>query len=109
MWYEDGQKQREESYKNDERHGKWIYWFDNGRLEKEEKYSNGVQTDGKHYDYFWNFYYESFYISKDTDTCLKIRDFFSKLLILHLPKTKSELDIFAEIYIILDKNLIVEK
>ena len=26
---------------------------------------------GKHYDYFWNFYYESFYISKDTDTCLK--------------------------------------
>ena len=54
VWYENGQKQREESYKNDERHGKWIYWFDNGRLEKEEKYSNGVQTDGKHYDYFDN-------------------------------------------------------
>ena len=54
FWYENGQKQREESYKNDERHGKWIYWFDNGRLEKEEKYSDGVQTDGKHYDYFDN-------------------------------------------------------
>ena len=54
MWYENGQKQREESYKNDERHGKWIYWFDNGRLEKEEKYSNGVQTDGMHYVYFDN-------------------------------------------------------
>ncbi len=37
-----------------DKHGKWIYWFDNGRLEKEEKFSNGVQTDGKHYDYFDN-------------------------------------------------------
>ena len=43
----------EEFYKNDEKHGKFKYWFDNGRLE-EEKFSNGVQTDGKHYDYFDN-------------------------------------------------------
>ena len=54
VWYENGQKQRDESYKNNKNHGKWIYWFDNGRLEKEEKYSNGIQTDGKHYDYFDN-------------------------------------------------------
>ena len=49
-----GQKEREESYKNDEKHGKWTYWFENGRLDKEEKYTNGIQTDGKHYDYFDN-------------------------------------------------------
>jgi len=67
------------------------------------------KSRGRHYDYFWNFYYESFYITNDKDTCLKVRDFFSKLLILHLPKTKSELDIFSEIYIILDNNLIVGK
>ena len=36
-------------------------------------------------------------------------DLISKLLVLHLPKTKSELDIFSEIYIILDNNLIVGK
>ena len=54
VWFENGQKEREESYKNDEKHGKWTYWFENGRLDKEEKYTNGVQTDGKHYDYFDN-------------------------------------------------------
>ena len=54
MWFENGQKEREESYKNDEKHGKWTYWFENGRLDKEEKYTNGIQTDGKHYDYFDN-------------------------------------------------------
>ena len=53
-WYANGQKSQEEFYKNDEKHGKFKYWFDNGRLEKEEKFSNGVQTDGKHYDYFDN-------------------------------------------------------
>ena len=53
-WYANGLKSEEEFYKNDEKHGKFKYWFDNGRLEKEEKYSNGVQTDGKHYDYFDN-------------------------------------------------------
>ena len=53
-WYANGQKSQEEFYKNDEKHGKFKYWFDNGRLEKEEKFSNGIQTDGKHYDYFDN-------------------------------------------------------
>jgi len=65
---------------------------------------------GEHYEYFWNFYSESFYNNpKDKDVILKIQDFFGKLLILHLPKTKSELDIFGEIYIILNNNLIVNK
>ena len=41
------------------------------------------------------------------DGISRIKDFFGKLLILHLPKTKSELDIFGEIYIILNNNLIV--
>ena len=52
VWYEIGQKERNESYQKDKKHGKWIYWYGNGKLEKEEEYKNGVQTDGKHYDYF---------------------------------------------------------
>ena len=64
---------------------------------------------GKHYDYFSNFYYESFYMKNNKENTFKIKDFFNKLLILHLPKTKSELDIFSEMYIILDNSLIVNK
>jgi len=82
-----------------------------GKILENFKNENIVfRQEGRHYDYFWNFYYESFYTNpKDKDVVLKIKDFFSKLLILHLPKTKSELDIFSEIYIILNNNLIVNK
>ena len=85
-------------------------WCWNNVLENFKGENITFREEGRHYEYFWNFYSESFYNNpKDTDVVLKIKDFFGKLLILHLPKTKSELDIFGEIYIILNNNLIVNQ
>jgi hypothetical protein len=64
---------------------------------------------GHHYEYFWNFFYESFYINKKEENKEKISEFLFKLFSLHLHKTKSELDMLSEIYFILEDNLTVDK
>ncbi len=51
-WYENGQKQSEGTYKDDEHDGKWIYWHENGNKESESTYKNGIQ-DGK-WTQWWN-------------------------------------------------------
>jgi hypothetical protein len=60
---------------------------------------------GNHYEYFWNFFYESFYIAKDEETIPKISMFFNRMFKLYIQKTKSELDLLSEMYSILNSNL----
>ena len=60
---------------------------------------------GNHYEYFWNFFYESFYITKDEETIPKISMFFNRMFKLYIQKTKSELDLLSEMYSILNSNL----
>ena len=78
----------------------WTKTINNFSLEK--IYFNPT---GEHKEYFWNFFYESFYINEATDKIKKIEEFFITLFLLHLQKTKSELDMLLEIYVLLDKNL----
>ena len=63
---------------------------------------------GEHYDYFWNFFTESFYKDNDKDSIEKMDIYLNKLFKLFIKKTKSELDVLADIYKILDKSLIVD-
>tara|TARA_R100001198_G_C5122723_1_gene144703 strand:- start:29 stop:499 length:471 start_codon:yes stop_codon:yes gene_type:complete len=60
---------------------------------------------GNHYEYFWNFFYESFYIAKEEETIPKISMFFNRMFKLYIQKTKSELDLLSEMYSILNSNL----
>ena len=60
---------------------------------------------GNHYEYFWNFFYESFYIAKEEETIPKISMFFNRMFKLYIQKTKSELDLLSEMYCILNSNL----
>ena len=45
-YYENGQKLREETYKDGIKDGKWTYWYENGQKESEVTYKNGKE-DGK--------------------------------------------------------------
>jgi len=46
MYYENGQKQSEGTYKNGEKDGKWIDWYENGQIESEGTYKDG-ERNGK--------------------------------------------------------------
>ena len=65
-------------------------------------------AEGDHYEYFWNFFYESYYTDKDKRDVQNINNYFLTLTNLHILKTKSELDMLSDIYILLDSNLTVD-
>ena len=66
------------------------------------------KTKGEHYDYFWNFFSESFYKDSDKESIEKMDIYLNRLFKLFINKTKNELDVLADIYKILDKSLIVD-
>tara|TARA_R110000787_G_scaffold60171_3_gene136356 strand:+ start:1259 stop:1735 length:477 start_codon:yes stop_codon:yes gene_type:complete len=68
------------------------------------------RKEGKHYVYLWNFFDESFYQHTNNEEHIrKLRSFLGALFTLYINKTKSELDMFGEIYKILDDSLTVDK
>lgn len=75
-----------------------------------KKENINFELEGNHHEYFWNFFYESFYIHKNNqEQSDKIKEFLEVLFLIHIPKTKSELDMLSEIYIVLNDNLTVGK
>jgi len=64
---------------------------------------------GTHYEYFWNFFYESYYVNKKEELTEKICDFLNRLFRIYIEKTNSELDMLKEMYFILEQNLTVNK
>lgn len=72
-------------------------------LEKEDIKFN---IEGDHFDYFWNFFLESFYSTDNSLIIDKVDTFFTTLFVITDRKTKSELDIYTELYKTLDNNLI---
>lgn len=60
---------------------------------------------GIHYEYFWNFFLEAYYINKQEDGIIRINEYFYKLFDFQHKKTRSELDMLTEIYKLLDQNL----
>jgi antitoxin component YwqK of YwqJK toxin-antitoxin module len=41
LYYDNGKKEREGTFKNGERDGKWTYWYDNGNVWSEGEFKNG--------------------------------------------------------------------
>lgn len=87
-------------------HFDWCWENLIGRFEKE---NIRFKHRGNHYEYFWNFFYESFYVNKKEENKEKISEFLFNLFSLHLSKSKSELDMLSEIYFILEENLTVDR
>ena len=52
-WYENGQKGKEGTFKNDIGEGKWTYWYENG-----QKWKEGTYKDGRE-DGLWTYWYEN--------------------------------------------------
>jgi hypothetical protein len=94
-----GDKERKE-------HFNWCWNNLLNNFGKESIYFNQV---GSHYEYFWNFFYESYYVNKKEENTEKICDFLNRLFRIHIEKTNSELDMLKEIYFILEQNLTVDK
>jgi antitoxin component YwqK of YwqJK toxin-antitoxin module len=50
MWYKNGQKKSEITYKDGKKDGKWTHWRENGEKKSEGTYKdgelNGLWTDG---------------------------------------------------------------
>ena len=92
---------------NDEDKQKHFDWCWNKTIDnfKEEKIIFNVEGD--HYKYFWNFFKESYYTDKDKRDVNNINTYFLMLTKLHILKTKSELDMLSDIYILLNSNLTV--
>jgi antitoxin component YwqK of YwqJK toxin-antitoxin module len=62
LFYENGSKQQEGTYKNEERHGSWTYWYDNGNIWSKGEFKNG-KSEGIRQVYHPNgkLYYEGEY------------------------------------------------
>lgn len=60
---------------------------------------------GIHYEYFWDFFLESFYYLKMDGEEIKIKEYLYRLFNYNHKKTRSELAVLTEIYKLLEKNL----
>lgn len=78
----------------------WDKIIDNFSKEKINLNKRGI-----HYEYFWNFFLESFYYLKMDNDEVKVSEYIFKLFNCNHKKTRSELGILTEIYKLLEKNL----
>lgn len=60
---------------------------------------------GSHFDYFWNFFDEAYYIVVLNGDTIRIPEYFYKLFNFKHKKSRSELDLLTEIYKQLELNL----
>lgn len=60
---------------------------------------------GNHYEYFWNFFFEAYYLIKQENKENKISEYFYKLFDFRYRKSRSELDVLTEVYKLLEQNL----
>lgn len=89
----------EEDQKN---HFTWCWDKTINNFSKEKIY---FKFRGNYYEYFWNFFYEAFYLTKIDQKPNKIVEYVNKLFNYNYIKTRSELDIVTELYKLLDENL----
>tara|TARA_R110000824_G_scaffold99835_1_gene237339 strand:+ start:164 stop:634 length:471 start_codon:yes stop_codon:yes gene_type:complete len=62
---------------------------------------------GEHYDYFWAFFEESFYDTYNQEDVIdKATYFFTNIFVMDRIKSKSELDIYTDLYKTMDSGLI---
>jgi len=84
------------------KHFNWCWNQVVSNFSKEKIY---FKDRGNHYEYFWVFFFEAYYLSKLFDKQHKISEYLYKLFDFRYIKSSSELDILTEVYKLLDQNL----
>lgn len=80
-------------------------WCFNKVIEDFEKENVIFSSKGQHYDYFWTFFEDAFYYEETRESVQNIEVFFKNLFNLKGKKTKSELDMYTDLYKILENAL----
>jgi hypothetical protein len=70
-----------------------------------EKEKISFKDRGSHFEYFWSFYYEAYYLVKMDEQTPKVSEYIKMLFDFTHRKTRSELDLLTETYKLLEKNL----
>jgi len=70
-----------------------------------EKENIHFKDNGIHFEYFWNFFRESYYYRQIENELLNIPNYFNILFDFNHVKTSSELDVIVELYKLLNENL----
>jgi hypothetical protein len=83
-------------------HFTWCWDRVIGNLSKEKI---NLNNRGIHYEYFWDFFLESFYFLQIDGEEIKISEYVYRLFDYKHQKTRSELGVLTEIYKLLDNNL----
>ena len=86
-------------------HFNWCWEKNIKNFNKENIFFN---NDGEHKKYLWTFFEDSFYKDNGDKNLEKIDFYLNRLFKLYVEKTKSELDILKDLYILLDKSLIID-
>jgi hypothetical protein len=80
-------------------------WCFSKVIEDFEKENINFSSKGQHYDYFWSFFDDAFYFEETRESVDNIKIFFKSLFNLKGKKTKSELDMYTDLYKILENAL----
>lgn len=86
-----------------ERHFQWCW---NTTIENFKKENIKFSIKGEHYEYFFTFFIEVFYNQKNKSVKESIGVFLGELFDKNKTFTKSDLDLYTEIYKLLDKNIL---
>lgn len=90
---------------SDEDKLKHFDWCWNKTIENFKKENIRFNVKGEHYDYFSGFFMEIFYNQKNASVRNSIQKFLNELFDRKIPFTKSDLDLYTELYKMLDKNI----
>lgn len=80
-------------------------WCWKKTIENFNKEKIQIQEEGKHKDYFWEFFKDTYYNQQNQAVRETIPQFIDDLFNLKKPFAKSDLDILTELYKAIDKNI----
>ena len=83
-------------------HFTWCWEQTIASFDKEKIY---FKEKGGCYEYFWNFFLEAYYFPQYLNEIVRIKEYFYKLFDFTYRKSRSELDMFTEIYKKFEQNL----
>lgn len=86
---------------------KHFEWCWNKTIENFKKENLNYNKDGEHFEYFKTFFFDVFYLQKNDDIKNTIHKFIIDLFEKNKIFTRSDLDLYTQVYKLLDKNLII--
>jgi hypothetical protein len=84
---------------------KHFTWCWNKTIENFREENINFNSEGEHFDYFSSFFMEVYYSQKNSSVRDSIDSFFKDLFNKKVTFTKSDLDLYTELYKLLEKNI----